>query len=169
MKLTTDMVAARFVRDRLGELSEVKLRGQWVETIVAMALEDTGLHPSHAGYWYDLERGGVGLEVTSSAAWKPRHPTPNPAFDIAPQSEILKENTRVKLSAPKRHAALYVFAYHPRAKATADQRDPAQWSFWVVPTAKLPHTKTIGLEQVRTLAPKVGYQELAQKVAEALR
>jgi transposase len=26
----------------------------------------------------------------------------------------------VKLSAPKRHAALYVFAYHPRAKGTAD-------------------------------------------------
>ena len=63
MKLTTDMVAARFVRGRLGELIVVTLRGQWMETIVAMACEDDGWRPSRAGHWYDLERGRVGLEV----------------------------------------------------------------------------------------------------------
>jgi len=169
MKLTADMVAVRFALDRLGNLIEVKLRGQWVETIVAMALDGTGWHPTPPGHWFDLERGGVGLEVKSSAALKLRGPTLNPAFDIAPQSRILKDNSRVKLPAPLRHAGLYVFAYHPRDDAKADQRDPAQWRFWVVPTCKLPDTKRIGLEQVRTLAPEVGYEALAEKVKEALR
>ena len=169
MKLTTDMVAVRFVKDRLGKLIETKLRGQYVETIVAMALDGTGWRPSLPGHWYDLQRGELGLEVKSSSALKPRGPTPNPAFSIAPQSARLERNTRVRLRAPKRHAALYVFAYHPRADSTADQRDPAQWRFWVVPTRKLPDTKRIGLEQVRTLAPEVGYEALARKVGQALR
>jgi hypothetical protein len=165
------MVARRFVRDRLGKLIEVKLRGLWVETIVAMALDDAGWRPSAPGHWYDLERGDVGLEVKSSAALKIRGRTPNPAFNIAHQSAVLVENTRVKVPAPQRHATLYVFAYDPvDDRDTVNQSDPAEWRFWVVPTVALPrHSRTIGLEQVRTLAPEVGYETLAEKVAEALR
>ena len=170
MKLTADMVAIRFVEDRLGKLIEVKLRGQWVETIVAMTLRGTGWRPSRPGLWCDLERANVGLEVKSSAALKLRGPTLNPAFDIAPQSAILGGNSRVTLRAPKRHAALYVFAYDPvDDRDTVDQRDPAEWRFWALPTKKLPDTRTIGLKQVRMLAPEVGYKGLAEKVEAALR
>lgn len=53
---------------------------------------------------------------------------------------------------PGRHAHVYVFAWHPEAKPSADQRDPSSWLFYVTPESELPTQKTIGLRVIRGMA-----------------
>jgi hypothetical protein len=57
-----------------------------------------------------------------------------------------------------------VFAYHPISDDTADHRDPLQWQFHVVRTAKLPMTHTIGLPAIKVLSPALPWGEIFDAV-----
>jgi hypothetical protein len=47
---------------------------------------------------------------------------------------------------------IYVFALHATENDTADHRDATQWRFYVVPSSKLPQTKSITLPKLKALS-----------------
>lgn len=63
-----------------------------------------------------------------------------------------------------RNADLFVFAWHPRIDASADHRDPDQWSFLVLREETLPPTQSLSLATLRTLAPETEFVALAATV-----
>ena len=67
---------------------------------------------------------------------------------------------------PGRVADIYVFAWHPETdEKLVDQRNPNQWTFYVLRTEELPpQQKSIGLAGVEALTPLVRAQSLADVV-----
>ena len=150
---TPDMVVAKFVQDSLGPVILNVVRGRLVETMVKMALRDTGWRqcvPWQKSYDFEQDNTSLRLQVKSSCARIPKGVVRAATFDTS-----------------KRHLTdLYVFAYHPGIdEKTTDHRDPEQWEFHVMPTDGLPHRNRITLAEVRTLARAVGYADLAQQLA----
>ncbi|GGE95222.1 hypothetical protein GCM10011404_30450 [Sphingomonas prati] len=145
------------------------LRGLIAEAIVATLLEPDWRWCSADYAAWDFDRGdGLRLEVKQSAvrqSWAQPKTMYRPAtFDIAPRTG--RYDGDVWLAQERRWADIYVFAHHSVADDTADHRDPAQWTFYVVPTAELPAQKTIGLARVRTLIAGCGFADLHAAVAE---
>ena len=137
------------------------------ETVVACSLPEEWAWCS--GDWAPCDFkhcDGTRLEVKQSAArqsWHSAGDAPSKGvFDIAIRKGFY-DGTEWN-EAEGRNADIYVFAFHPVADDTADQRDPAQWHFYVVPTSQLPATKRIGLPAVARLASPVGCLDLAHTV-----
>jgi hypothetical protein len=164
-------VVARVSREAFGRpLVTNVLRGQVVEAIVAMALEPDWKWCAGDYSSWDFERAdGLRLEVKQSAArqtWAaPSHGRINPSFDIKARSGRWEGATFV--AEPGRAAHIYLFAYHPRADADADHRDPLQWEFFVVATSRLPATQRVGLAALQKLCDSVAFDELGAKVSAA--
>lgn len=144
-------------------------RGLVAEAIVASALEPDWRWCSEDYSSWDFERAdGAKLEVKQSAArqsWAASDAKPSAcSFDIASRTGRW-ENGVDWIEQPGRSAHLYVFAHHPVSDDSADHRDPRQWRFYVVSTARLPDGKRIGIAAVRALADQCTYQELEAAVA----
>jgi hypothetical protein len=149
-------------------------RPLYVEAMVALLL---GKRWRYLGDWdgWDLERDdGKRLEVKQSAARQPRTDRPGldgrgtaPRFDIAPRDGYWLDGANEFVAEPGRHAHIFVFAHHPVLDAKeCDQRDPAQWRFYVLPTTNLPEgQQSIGLRPLIELgAREVLHGRLADEV-----
>lgn len=63
----------------------------------------------------------------------------SPAFDIALRTGRFSRDAGEWTDAPDRPADVYAFAWHGESeRGVADQRDPQQWLFFVVPERELP-------------------------------
>jgi hypothetical protein len=106
------------------------------------------------------------LEVKQSSyrqTWAaPLHGKIFPAFDIRERTGRW-EGAKF-FAEPGRAAHIYVFAYHGVQDETADHRDPAQWLFYVVSTARLPPSKRISLLAVQRLHGGVPFADLLSEV-----
>lgn len=129
-------------------------RADYIEAVVATALRPAGW--SRTGPWASWDfrhvESGCRLELKQSAArqsWGRAGPA---RFDIAPRTGYWDEVSEKWYDDPGRHAHVYVFAWHPDPKRSADQRDPASWFFYVTPERKLPRQKTIGLSVIDGMA-----------------
>ena len=168
--MTPQEVADRASKHAFGEPLVVNnLRAIIVETIVESVLPDWTWCSKDWAAWDFEHPDGIRLEVKQAAAkqtWattKPRRPT----FDIRPRTGRYEGTTWISSPSPERFADLYLFAFHPRDDMTADQRDPMQWEFYVVPAAKLPAKNAWSLSDVRAAAPVVTYDELSAHVEAA--
>ena len=148
-------------------LIQNNLRGLVFEVIVEFALKQDWDRCSGDWKGWDFEHksGHTRLEVKQSArrqSWA-RPALAQPArFDIAVRTGYYEGADWTAHSG--RNAHLYVFGYHPVDDETADHRDPEQWRFYVVPTTKLPPTKTVGLSTLNTLSTACGWAQLSEAV-----
>jgi len=129
-------------------------RADYVEAIVAVALRDAGWFRKTPWDSWDFQHRDSGhrVEVKHAAArqtWGER--TAGQArFDIAPRTGYWDESDTWH-DVPGRHAHVYIFAWHPDSEASADQREPMSWLFYVISEHALPRQKSIGLNQVKRL------------------
>ena len=154
-------------------------RGMYVEYMIQDALGDAW---ELTGTWdsWDLDRAAdrARIEVKQSAAlvnWgggAPSELTKSPArFDIKPHKKIWRGDRVVTHDVPIRPADLYIFAWHgiEAPPPAADQRDPAQWQFYVVHETDLPNQDRLALRPLTRLSPAYRHQQLPQAVADALQ
>lgn len=171
MQVTPEDIERRVAEAVFGrKLITNVFRGHVAEAIVAAALEPDWSWCSADYASCDFERAdGVRLEVKQSAilqSWSsepPKKVTTN--FDVAERKGYWDGLTWVP--EPGRRAHVYVLAHHTVTDETADHRDPAQWTFYVVRSAHLPPVKTISLGALRRISAPCGFTELSQRVAEA--
>jgi len=147
------------------------LRGLVAEAIVRLALSDEWRWCSGDWQAYDfVHADGTRLEVKQSAArqsWKAGpHNYGKPRFDIAARKGRYDGATWI--AEEGRNADIYVFALHSVVDESADQRDPSQWQFSVMPTTRLPENKTISVARLEGLCRFVGFTKLAE-VVEGIR
>ncbi len=151
-------------------------RGVLAEYLVARALgaDVDGIRDEWAAF--DLTTpAGVTVEVKSAAyvqCWHQHRPTP-PRFSIRPSS-AWDASTGTYADGVRRQADVYVFALLAhRDKATIDPLDVTQWTFFVVPTAKLNarlrDQKTVGLSVVARTGSRSSFAELATTFLEVVR
>lgn len=143
-------------------------RADYVEAIVATALADASWERMTPWDSWDFEHSEsrCRLEVKQSAAaqsWGNVRASPA-RFDTAPRTGYWNEEEQRFVRETGRHAHIYVFAWHGQEVDAADQRDPTQWQFYVVPEHHLPHQKSIGLAVIRRMAPASTFEELAAAV-----
>jgi hypothetical protein len=162
--ITTKVSVAAFGRPLITNI----LRGQVAEAIVAAALEPQWHWCSGDWASWDFEREAVRLEVKQSAlvqTWGDK-PTKSPRFDIRERHEWCGE-TNTWLPDKKRFAHIYLFALHSDVTCP-DHRDARQWTFYVIPTDRLPESQNhIALGSVKALADQCSYVELRSAVNSA--
>lgn len=143
------------------------LRGHVAEAIVAAALEPTWTWCSADYASCDFERSdGLRLEVKQSASlqtWSTEPPKRITAsFDVAERTGYWEGASWIEQRG--RYAHVYVLAHHHVTDDTADHRDPAQWSFYVVRSADLPATKRISLAALQRLTAPCPFEPLRDRV-----
>ena len=170
MRLSASDVVARASLAIFGKPLVVNVwRALLVESLIDLALPGgwTWCAADYAG-WDFQHADGTRLEVKQSAArqsWAAGVQSPvGPRFDNATRTGAWDGVTWLPAAEPKRHADIYVLAYHPVMDNSADHRDPHQWTFHVVATVRLPATKSISLKAVRRLASPIGFADLAATV-----
>ena len=152
-------------------------RGCLAEYLVAIAL---GLTSGVRNDWeaYDLEINGWKIEVKSSGylqSW-PQQRLSRPVFSVRP-ARRWDPITGEMSSDERRHADLYVFClHHHKEKETLNPLDLAQWTFYVLPTARLESidrfkdAKTISLNSLLTLNPsKVSFNDLGPCITDTMK
>lgn len=145
-------------------------RGHVSEAIIAAALEPDWAWCSADYASCDFERSdGLRLEVKQSAilqSWSAEPPKRvTTSFDVAERKGYWDGLTWVP--EPGRRAHIYVLAHHTIIDESADHRDPAQWTFYVVRATDLPPVKTISLGSLRRLATPCSFDALKDAVAKA--
>ncbi|MCB2074957.1 MAG: hypothetical protein H6917_04955 [Novosphingobium sp.] len=148
------------------------LRGQVIEAIIALALEPEWTWCSADYASWDFERDdGLRMEVKQSAYRQSWKTDPNakisPGFDVKARKGRWEGSTFI--AEPGRAAHLYVLAYHDIRDDSADHRDPAQWSFFVIPTPEIPPVARIGLGSVKRLTEPVSILDLRDHVSTVAR
>ena len=173
--MTDKSIAEKIFADLVAKLFDVRIignqyRSHYVERLVVIGLGDGFEVVSDDWGGWDIEHeSGLRIEVKQSAAhqtWtqnlaRAKKPAAG-SFDIAPRTGYWTNRGATWVSAPGRHADIYIFAWHPIADAAAaDHRDPAQWQFFVVPTVELPERqKTISRKVVEQRWQAVGFDKL---------
>lgn len=154
------------------------IRPHYVEFMIGAALGSAWTVVSADWAGWDLEHAeGARIEVKQSAAlqtWSGRPSlnsrTTRGSFDVRRRTGYWTDGGARWLAYEGRSADLFVFAWHPVVEASgADQRDPWQWLFYVVPERELPLQKTIGLAAIGRRWKPVGFDDLAAAVDEAVR
>ena len=143
-------------------------RGAYVEHMIELALGQQWRLTWPWASW-DLEHcrqpeeEGPRIEIKQSSARAPDHAEkrPNPPkktpakFSIKPRKYCyLRDGTLVETEPPRRHADIYVFAWHPEDDLKiADHRRPDQWEFFVVAERCLrpPEKKGLALGPLKKL------------------
>ena len=152
-----DMLKRRYNGPIMNNVS----RGDYVECMIAITLgSDWQLTWADGWNWaaWDLEHlsSGVRLEIKQAAARQTWDEGKTPArrssaFDIAPRRGYWTREGQW-FDSPGRPADVYVFAWHGRDDNDADQTDPRQWRFFVVPERNLPPgQKSIGLRRLQDI------------------
>ena len=146
-------------------------RGDVVEMIVLAALEPDWIHVGLGWHPWDLEHATARprrrIQVRQTAALQIWGPTKSRSLhfgwkknapyyfeDMYPDIPIESEGW---------FCDIFVFGLHDETDAAlADQCDPSQWSFMVIPTSDLnPGTNTMGLAAARERWETVEWSELA--------
>jgi hypothetical protein len=167
-------IADMIFREIISDLFDKKIIGNvyrpdFIERLILKGLGDGFSLKSADWSGWDIEHSdGVRIEVKQSAAlqtWSNRGPTAGRntagSFDIAPRTGYYDDGGSVWKEEAGRAAQIYVFAWHPLTDQTCDHRDPAQWRFFIVPSAQLPGTqKTISRRVVESRWPSVAFDEL---------
>ena len=174
--LTPECVLSEVRKEYDRKVMNNVLRAEYVEAMVALALRNVGWE--HTDPWdsWDCEhkdcehKDVVRLEVKHSAraqAWGTTND--NPRFDIRPRKTYWNREERVKveLETARRHADIYVFAWHRESRNSADQRKPESWEFHVVLASDLKSQQTIGLARIKGLGETCGVANLAAAVESA--
>lgn len=179
-----DATEERIIKDLMQRFYERPLinnvhRGDYVECMIALALKPAWRLTTPWTSW-DLvhQKTGARIEVKQSAAqapWARKWPARG-RFDIRRRKGYYSEDgTWTETPQRKRHACLYVFAWHPGKDADADHRRPDQWEFFVVAETCLPlEQDSIGLGPLiqivegYELAERCSYDELETKVNQVL-
>jgi hypothetical protein len=167
-EIFSSLVRDLFDRPIMGNL----YRPHYVERMVALGLGEGFRLMSADWSGWDIEGGdGLRIEVKQSAArqtWTDRtslegRTTPG-SFDIAPRTGYWAEGGTKWVPKPGRHAHVYILAWHPVSEVSkADQRDPTQWRFFVVPSKDLPpDQKSIARTVVEKRWPPVGFHRLRE-------
>lgn len=162
VRLTHRLFGSPFLRN--------SIRGEWVEEMVAVALEPEWA--LCAGDWgaCDLVQvsGALRIQVKQSAARQSWHgddsPPPRPRFSIAHKTG--RYEGKQWIAERGRNAEIFIFGWHDRTDPAADHRDPGQWQFFVVPVTELPAHATVSLATLRRLADPVSYDDLGRRVEE---
>jgi hypothetical protein len=169
------------IRERLSRrlfakrIMQNQIRPLYVEAMIEDALGPDWVYVGADWGGWDFDGpDGIKLEIKQSAAsqsWSAgRGITTRPIFDIAPRSGFYGKDGVQWTSSPGRQAQVYVFAWHPVSNETADQRDPTQWLFYVVPAAMLPQLhKTISLKGVEARSKPVALAELKEQLSATCR
>jgi hypothetical protein len=167
-------ITTRLTRRLFGApLLRNSIRGEWVEEMVAVALEPEWA--LCAGDWgaCDLAQldGPLRIQVKQSAARQSWHgdasPPPRPIFSIAHKAG--RHEPTGWIAERSRNAELFIFAWHPVTGETADHRDPGQWTFFVVPEHDLPAHKSLSMARLQRLAEPVAHQDLRRTIDEAAK
>lgn len=143
------------------------LRGQVVEAIIAMALEQDWTWCSADYASWDFENAaGCRLEVKQSAlrqSWATDASVKSvTGFDVAARKG--RWEGAKWIAEPGRAAHLYVLAYHGIADDSADHRDPRQWTFFVIPSTALPPVQRLTLKRAQALTQGCSVAELRSAV-----
>lgn len=144
-------ISSKLVRQYDRKVMSNLARGLYVEGMIAEYIGATWLFET-GDEWsaWDLEFYGLKIQVKQSAVIQTWHQksekrTRSPRFDIKPSTGIWTESGDW-IDSEGRHADIYIFAWHSEDRwEVVDQRDPSQWSFFAIPTSRLPDQKTIGL------------------------
>jgi hypothetical protein len=149
-------LAARLFDQRL---IENPFRSAFVQAMIEPYLRLGGWRYAGDGWsGWDFERAdGKRLEVKQSAAhqtWSdPRRLRTRGSFDIAERTGASEKGGPEGTGGKGRPADVYVFAWNGAYGEATDHRDPAQWLFYVIPTAHLPAAhRTISLARVQAIA-----------------
>lgn len=144
-------------------------RGVLAEYIVATALS---IHDRKRVEWdrYDLVIGDIGVEVKSAAyvqTWKQTQLSKivfgvRPAMGWDARTDTFAESAG-------RSADVYVFCLlEGEDRDAINPLDAEQWTFYVLPTSKLPEQKTIRLGPLKALGPyECAYDELKSAIHKA--
>ncbi len=132
-------------------------RSEYVECLVALALEDTWERQEHwSEYDFKHKRSGKRLELKQSAvrqAWEQAEPSQS-RFEFKPPGTT----------------DIYLFAWHGHWRNAAHS-DIMQWQFFVVPERDLPEQKSIGVNPLTEIVAPCTFEELrdgAARVEESL-
>ncbi len=146
-------------------------RGSLAEYLVACAIcKNKGSRNEWSPY--DLEtESGIKIEVKSSAyiqSWQQKEYS-KIIFSIRSARPWDPETNNLAIE-KKRQADIYVFCLlHHEDKKTINPMDLSQWTFYVLPTARLdetlPEGKQISLSKLKKLNPAVcGFSNLLEKI-----
>jgi hypothetical protein len=147
------------------------IRSCYVEFMIATILGEGWRVVSADWAGWDLEDDqGARVEIKQSTAYQPwtERSGAKPAkgsFGIEVPKGYYEGGWRYVELNGRRAADLFIFAWHE----SDDHRDAAQWIFFVVPEAKLPSRKKIGLSSLRRLADPCSAATLGETVNAALR
>lgn len=166
------------IRRRLCErLFNVRLMGNDVRSLYVEALVEEALKPDWKyvgadwrGWDFENVTTGIRLEVKQSASCQPwtkeQGKRSSGSFDIAERTGHYIGDQWVPERG--RPAQWYLLAWNGIADLdVADDRDPNQWEWLLIPTARLPvGQRSIGLQRARALAlTACRFAELGQAVA----
>ncbi|WP_420606850.1 hypothetical protein [Novosphingopyxis sp.] len=141
------------------------LRGELVEQMILDALGEDWIAGSDYGEW-DVEHppSGTRIQVKQSTAlqsWSEEGCLASVPRYIIKATRAYSYKTRLYEADPRRHANIYIFAWHPLVDVEADHCDPNQWLFYIVKTDLLPNQQSIGLSRLERLCEPVFISELA--------
>jgi hypothetical protein len=140
-------------------------RSVLVEAIVAMALKDwEWVSADYAPYDF-RHPNGTRIEVKQTAvkqSWASIIPSKS-SWDIKERTGYWEDGIRW-IPQIGRNADIYVLALHEATDQSADHRDPAQWTFFVLPTSMLPPTQRLSLSRARTMTEPKAVHHLADAV-----
>ncbi|MBU2533349.1 MAG: hypothetical protein KKB37_11450 [Alphaproteobacteria bacterium] len=135
------------------------------EAIVADALGDWEWCSADYASCDFTHRDGRRLEVKQSAyrqTWTTDRLS-RPSWDVAARTGYWEDGV-VWVDEPGRNADIYVLCLHVVKDESADHRDPAQWSFFVIATDRLPDIKRLSLARAHSITEPVLYDQLASQV-----
>jgi hypothetical protein len=147
---TTEQIRHRLVCDLLGSrIIENSLRGYWCEAMVAEALGSKCKLVSNGWHPWDIQIGGdqakfparVRIQVKNSARLQTWHTSANKPSDSLFNLKFSKRPGYFERDFPDVPCEEYgfmcdvfVLCHHPiETLELADQTDPAQWEFYIVP------------------------------------
>lgn len=163
MTTVHDVILGRLLAMFSGPVMQNSLRSMYVEEQVGVLLGSRWRSVGADWAGWDFESlDGVRLEVKQSAAkqsWSQSRASRG-SFDIAPRTG--RYDGAVWVPGEGRAADIYLLAWHGRADEHCDQRDEAQWEYYLVAARSLPaRQKTIALSRVQQLANPVAATEVA--------
>ena len=150
------------------------LRGAYVECLIAEQCGPDWMltwELEHDWAAWDLEHTptGMRIEIKNSARRQSWHtgtesPPAPPRFTVKWPKEYWNGTHYVQVPEGTQPTDVYIFAWHAEGRqGVADQRNPDQWQYYVVPTSLLPPMqKSIGLKWLNTVTDPVSGDQLRE-------
>ena len=177
---TRDEIVSKLVKNMYSErVLNNSHRGDVVEMMVLTALGNEWRFVGLGWHPWDLQRGAgkdrVRIQVKQTAALQLWGPTVTQALSLNwsdnPPFYFKKNNPGKSIEREGWFCEIFVFGVHQESDPNkADQIDPQQWKFLVIPTCDLKKgAKSMVLTKALTVWPLNEWHELPDAVDEALR